>query len=190
MPQISTTASIGWLNLDWWSDPYVGAHWLATKELPDQQWQAQTHHGALSQLLLISSHHLVEMMLFRCIKEILKSKPGIFPRHEKQFSRARFDDLFSRWPKELGFENFDMTTQPYSSIKRLQDRRNSTIHKDSTLTSLNMAKSALYSAVEGSRAIALHFRGADGFPYDNVLAKYPLPVQPWFTDINFIERIV
>lgn len=188
MRHISSSVSSGWLSLDWWSDPYVGAHWIATKELPDLQWQAQSHHGALSQLLLISSHHLVEMMLFRCVKEILNAKPGTFPKHEKQLPRARFEDAFTKWPKELGYDSFNMKVQPFSSIKRLQERRNATIHKDSALTSLKMAKSALYSAVEGSREIALHFRGAGGFPYDMVLEKYQLPVQAWFTDVEFIER--
>jgi hypothetical protein len=166
----------------------VGAHWLSTKELPDQQWQAKPYHGALAQLLLISSHHLVEMMLFHCIKEIFNKNHGIFLKHEKQLSQARFNDAFIKWPKELGFNSFDINVQPYASIKRLQERRNSTIHKDSALTSLKMAKSALWSAVEGSREIAVHFRGAGGFPYENVLKKYPLPVQPWLTDIEFIDR--
>lgn len=188
MSHLSSSASVGWLNLDWWSTPYVGAQWLATKELPDQQWQAEPHHGALSQLLLISSHHLVELMLFRCIREVLEAKPGMFPKHEKQLPRAHFDDAFTRWPEELGCGSFDMQVQPYSSVKRLQERRNATIHKDSALTSLTMAKSALYSAVEGAKGIAIHFRGASGFPYERVLQKYTLPEQRWFTDVKFVER--
>lgn len=188
MSYISSSTSIGWLNLDWWSTPYVGAHWIATKELPEQQWQTQLHHEPLSQLLLIASHHLVELMLFHCIREVLEAKPGMFPKHEKRLPCARFGEVFTVWPKELGYGSFDMQAQPYSSIKRLQDRRNDTIHKNSALTSLAMAKSALYSAVEGARGIALHFRGTDGFPYDRVLEKYSLHTQPWFTDVAFIDR--
>lgn len=189
MTHISNSVRTGWLNLDWWSDPYVGAHWLATKELPDQQWQARAYHGSLSKLLLIASHHLVELMLFHCIREILEAAPGKFPKHEKKFPRAHFDDAFTRWPEELGYGALDLEAQPFLSIKRLHVRRNATIHKDSALASIKMAKSSLYSAVEGSRKIALHFRGEGGFPYDKVLRKYPLPIQPWFTDIDFIERI-
>jgi hypothetical protein len=142
----------------------------------------------LSQLVLIASHHLVESMLFHCIREVLEAKPKMFPKHEKQLPRARFDDALTIWPQEFGYGSFDMQLQPYKSIKRLQERRNATIHKDSALTSLVMARSALHSAVEGARGIAIHFRGKDGFPYDQVLQRYSLPVQPWFTDVAFIER--
>ena len=188
MPFVSTSVRIGWLNLDWWTSPYVGAHWLATEELPDQQWQAKPHHGALSQLLLISSHHLVELMLFRCIREVLDSAPGKFASLEERLPRATFEQAFNKWPQQLGYAPFDVSIQPYAAIKRLQERRNATIHKDSALATLSMAKSALFTAVEGSRAIALHFRGANGFPYQPVLQKYPLPEQPWFTEVKFLDR--
>lgn len=188
MQHFSSSTSVQWLNLDGWSSPYVGAHWLATQELPDEQWQAKPHHGPLSQLLLISAHHLVELMLFRCISDILNAAPGKFPKHEKKLPRARFEEAFLRWPSELGYAPFDLQIQPFSSVKRLQERRNATVHKDSALTSLEMAKSALHSAVAGAKAIALHFHGPSGFPYEQVLQKYPLPGQPWFTEVAFIER--
>lgn len=189
MPPLSTSISIGFLSLDWWSNPYVGAHWLAMQGLPDKQWQAEPHHGPLSQLLLLASHQLVELMLFRCIGEVLTANSGKFPKHEKKLPFARFEEAFQVWPSELGFAPFNLDIQPFASIKRLQERRNATIHKDAALASIEMGRSALHSAVEASRSIALHFRGQDGFPYERVLNKYQLPIQPWFTDVAFIERV-
>jgi hypothetical protein len=189
MVHLSVSVSVGWLSLDAWSEAYVGAQWLAQDELPEKQWETQPRHGPLSQLVLIASHRLVEIMLFRCIREILEASPGKFPAIERKFFRASFEEAFSVWPAKLGFLPFDTTAQPFASIKRLQDRRNSTIHKESALVTLEMARSALFSAVEGSKAIATHLCGAkSGFRYDRVLEKYPLPNQPWFTDVKFLER--
>ena len=189
MVHLSVSTSIGWLSLDAWSEAYVGARWLAQDELPAKQWETQPQHGSLSQLVLIASHRLVEIMLFRCIGEILEASPGKFPVLERRLSRVSFEEAFGEWPAKLGFPSFDTTAQPFSSIKRLQDRRNSTIHKESALATLEMARSALFSAVEGSKAIATHLGGAkSGFKYERVLEKYPLPTQPWLTDVKFLER--
>ena len=69
----------------------------------------------------------------------------------------------------------------------LKDRRNATIHRESALVSLDMARSALFSAVQASRAISEHLLGAGSFSnYEAVLRKYSLPVQPWFSDVMFI----
>ena len=188
MPPLCTSVSVSFSSLDWWSNPYVGAHWLATHELPEKQWQSEVHHGPLSQLLLLASHQLVELMLFRCISEVITANPGKFERQEKNLRRARFEEAFKTLPSELGFPPFDLDVQPFSSIKRLQERRNATIHKESALVTIEMGRSALYTAVEASRSIAVHFRGPDGFPYEGILKKYPLSAQPWLTEVAFIER--
>jgi hypothetical protein len=177
------------LSLDDWSNFYVGAHWLATKELPDAQWKTEPHHGPLTQLLLIASHHLVEVMLYRCIREVLDANPGKFKEIETLLKRREgFTKAFTDWPAVLTSTPFDLTLEPYKSLKSLQLRRNDTVHKRSALASLEMGRSALFSAVEGARSIAIHFRGAEGFLYDEVLQKYPLPKQKWFSEVAFIER--
>ena len=188
MTLLSVETSATWLNLDAWSNFYVGAHWLATEELPNEHWQTEPRHGPLSQLLLIASQHLVELTLLTCVSEVLKANPNKFPKIEKKFPKARFDDAFKEWTIELTDRAFDTNLEPYKSLKRLQERRNATAHKESALTSLEMGRSALFSAVEGSKSIAVHFRGSNGFPYEPVLKKYPLRSQRWFSDVDFIER--
>ncbi len=189
MTLLAVQTSTTWINLDAWSNFYVGAHWLATEELPDAHWQTEPRHGPLSQLLLIASQHLVEFTLLKCVSEVLETNPGKFPDIERKFSRASFFDAFARWPVELTGQAFDTNVEPYKSLERLRLRRNDTAHKASALTSLEMARSALFSAVEGSKSIALHFRGSNGFPYEPVLKKYPLRSQKWFSDVDFIERL-
>lgn len=186
--QVSASVSAGWINLDFWSEMYVGTRWLVVDELPQQQWQGSPRHGPLSQMVLLSSHHLVEVMLFSCIKKVLDASPGKFPKHEKKFAKATFHEAFYEWPVDLFTAEFNFSVEPYKSARRLHDRRNATIHKDSALTSLPMARSALFSAVETSREIANHAFGQGGFKYQAVLQKYPLGQEPWFSDVKFIDR--
>lgn len=193
---VSHSVSIGWLNLDGWSTTYVGAHWLATSELPAKQYQTSPRHGPLSQLLLISSHHLVEVMFFQCVHLILNASPGRFSDIEKTFQDENenkkfitFGNVVKKWPQSLVSHPFDMSNEPFKSMECLKNRRNATIHKESALASLDMARSALFSAVQASRAISEHLLGAGSFDkYEAVLRKYPLPSEPWFSDVKFIER--
>lgn len=186
---VSSGFSIGWLNLDDWSTTYVGAHWLSTDELPAKQYQTSPRHGPLSQLLLISAHHLVEVMFFRCVSSILNASPGVFAGVEKKYEKKVFTDAVKEWPVALVGHPFDISQEPFNSMMRLKDRRNATIHKESALASLDMARSALFSAVQASRAISEHLLGVGSFDkYEAVLQKYPLPSEPWFSDVKFIER--
>ena len=185
MPQLSTSDSVGWFNHDSWSETYLGARWLVENELPEMHWQTLPHHGPLSQMVLIASHHLVEITLFACIRTVLQSAPGRHPKHEKKLVNVRFKDAFTKWPAELLSTGFDLSVEPYKSAAALQKRRNDTIHKESALTTLLMARSALVSAVGASRAISLHMLGKEGFKYEAVLRKYPLDPQPWFSDVPF-----
>lgn len=185
MQRVTASVSIGWLYLDTWSETYVGGRWLSEVELPKNQWETQAHHDPLAQLLLIASHSLVEIALFDSIQKILKATPGKFSKHERQFAKARFGDVFADWPKELGHSAFDLSIEPFCSVDRLRERRNQTIHFGSALTTLEMARSALFSAVDGSKAITEHLLGPDAFKYDAVLKKYPLGPQPMFSGVRF-----
>ncbi|MCB1918656.1 MAG: hypothetical protein KDJ28_01595 [Candidatus Competibacteraceae bacterium] len=186
------SVSIGWLDLDGWSTTYVGAHWLATSELPAKQYQTSPRHGPLSQLLLISAHHLVEVMFFKCVNKLVDASPGVFTGIEKQLQNdksIRFGAVIKEWPRLLTGCSFDLSQEPFKSIERLNTRRNATIHKESALASLDMARSALFSAVQASRAMSEHLLGVGSFKrYETVLQKYPLPDEPWFSDVKFIER--
>ena len=194
LQHVSHSVSIGWLNLDNWSETYVGAHWLVTDELPAKQYLSLPRHGPLSQLVLLSAHHLVEVMFFKCVNTLVDASPGDFTDIEKQLQKnggkdIMFGRVIYKWPELLKKLPFDTSNEPFKSMKRLHERRNATIHKESALASFDMARSALFSAVQVSRAISEHLLGAGSFNrYEAVLRKYPLPIEPWFSDVKFIER--
>lgn len=188
MVTVTSHVSSSYLSLDSWSETYVAARWLAQDELPEQQWQAQPRHGPLSQLVLIAAHRLVEVQLFGAVRKLLDAAPGKHPEIEERFPRGFFDDAFKRWPAQLTGRPFDTTIEPFRSAAALQQRRNATVHKEAALCSLPMARAALYSGVEASRAIAVHLLGPGRFAYEPVLAKYPLPASPWFADVPLVNR--
>jgi hypothetical protein len=156
--QINNYTSIGWNNLDIWSEPYVGAQWIAKNQLPQKHYESDVHHGPLSQMVLIISHHLNEVMFFICVREVLSQQSGRFQQIENSITQARFMDAFRCWPATLVGQPFDLSAEPYASVVRLANRRNATIHKESALTSLEMARSALYTSCISSEAIAIHLQ--------------------------------
>ena len=188
MPALQASFQSGWLSLDAWSETYIGAHWLSVQELPPVQWQAEPRHSPLSKLLLIASHHLVEIMLFNSLRTLAARLADNARHGTNRLSRVPFDEALKKWPQALTGKAFDLTREPFASVTRLQQRRNATIHSESALTSLPMARSALHSAVAASREIAEQLLGPGAFKYDPVLAKYPLTPQPWFSGIAFLER--
>jgi len=186
---ISKSVSMGWLNLDAWSETYVGAHWLVTDELPAKQYQSLPRHGPLSQMVLLSAHHLVEVMFFQCVRVLIRNSPSAFANIDATYDKKPFKKAFTQWPVALVGSPFDTSQQPLKSVLSLADRRNATIHKESALSSLEMARSALYSAVHASKAIAEHLLGSGGFKYTEVLLSYPLTEQQWFSEVTFVDEV-
>tara|TARA_R110002074_G_C12453377_1_gene658761 strand:+ start:111 stop:629 length:519 start_codon:yes stop_codon:yes gene_type:complete len=166
---------------------YVGAHWLVTEELPEQHYQAQPRHGPLAQMVVIGSHHLIEIIFFHSVKAVLSQSPGRFPGIENKYDGAYFGTAFKRWPEILVGSPIDTDTPALRSAKALAKRRNATIHKESALAIPSMARSALYSAAHASREIAVHLLGIDGFKYEEVLGKYPPPEAEWFFETRLVD---
>ncbi|SEP56318.1 hypothetical protein SAMN05421693_10110 [Ectothiorhodospira magna] len=178
---------MGWLNLDAWSEMYVGLHWMVTHELPERHYETAPRHGPLSKLVLLGSHHLIEVMLFKCIRRILDNSAGAHPDLDHRYDRVQFLDAFSKWPERLVGSPFDDESEPFKSVLTLSRRRNATIHKESALTTLDMARAALYTAVYASEAIERHLLGSKNFKYERVLKKYPLPSGQWFSEVKLID---
>lgn len=174
------------LSLDAWSETYIAARWLVEDELPRKQWEALPRHGPLSQLALIAAHQLVEIALFSSVERLIRLSLGAYPKEEWELSAGKvpFSRVFTRWPQQLGKPAFDLAAEPFKSVESLRKQRNRTVHAESALVSLPMARAAVHSAVEGSRAITDHLLGAHTFAYDRVLASYPLNPQPPFSAVS------
>ncbi|MBN1007793.1 hypothetical protein [Amphritea pacifica] len=174
-----STINIGYLHLDSWSETYIGARSIVSK-LPDNPDQTDVIHGPLSQMVLIASHQLVEIMLFSCIRNNLERSNKWNDVSEEFLRKLNFNEAFNRWPKRLTEKAFPKQKQPFSAARELASRRNATVHSESALTTLEMARSALHTAVSVSIAIQEHFEGQP-FTYESVLKKYPIEEQVWFS---------
>jgi hypothetical protein len=137
----------------------------------------------------MTSHHLNEVMFFQCVNKILNENPDKFSQIRKKIKRAHFRKSFEDWPSILTDKPFNLTEEPYSSVLRLAERRNATIHKESALTSLEMARSALYTACVSSEAIASHMLGEKDFKYSKILQKYKLEPVKMFSKVVFPENV-
>lgn len=191
MTLVTSSLTISWLNLDSWSETYVGARWLVNNVLPEKQYQSSPEHGPISQMVLLASHHMIEIVFFSClgkkIEELSIPESEIEARIIK-LEKMRFYDAFTEWEKLVpGISPFAYDAEPYISIDRLRLRRNATIHKESALSSLEMAKSALYTAVTASKTIYQHFNKNAAFKYEAVLKKYPLDIFPLFSEVVYPE---
>lgn len=191
MKLISNSFTFTSLSLDSWSETYIGARWLIENVLPEEQHQSTSEHGAISQMVLLASHHMVEIMLFSCIKESLENSLEFrdkLDRNIRKLEGQSFYDAFEYWsPKLLNGRRFPIDTEPFISMKRLRIRRNSTIHKESSLSSLEMARSALFTGLKGSEEIYFHFNQEKEFKYNAVMKKYPLDTYSLFSEVVYPE---
>lgn len=179
MQNLEKSAGIGWLNHDAWSETYIGARWIIENKLPDSFGRADPVDCALSQMVLIASHQLVEMTIFSCIQSELERKEQWNAALAEFVHRMGFNEAFDTWPKKLTDKKIPKE-QPFTAARELAKRRNATVHKEAALATPQMARSALYTGVEASRGVRAHF-GSTEFPYESVLKKYPIEEAQWFS---------
>jgi hypothetical protein len=191
MVLISKTFSFTSLNLDSWSETYIGARWLIDNVLPEKQYESTPEHGPISQMVLLASHHMIEIILFSSISEALKNKSESnieIDKNLKKLEKQSFNSAYEYWsPKLLNGKNISKNIEPFISADKLRKRRNATIHKESALTSLEMARSALFTALKASEAIYFHFNETEKYKYDAVVKKYPFQNHSFFSEIVYPE---
>lgn len=165
---------------DSWSEAYVGTRRLTYDILPPPTERQKAEDGALCQLALVGANHLMEVGL----ATLLRPRIGVNPSFTKtKYEEASYWCALSRWVPVVSGKSLALDVEPFLSTERLRTRRNATTHKSSALATVAMARSALFSAVEGTRALHAHFGVA--FPYERFFAKHPLPVEPPFSTVPY-----
>ena len=183
MPLVTSSATFSWLNHDSWSEAYVGTRKLAYELLPPPPSSVKAVEGALCQLALIGANHLMEIALYKILQPHAKATGTTSSLTEKKLAEASYYLMLTKWLSEIAGNEANLTIEPLLSTERLRHRRNDTVHKSSALASVVMARSALYSAVQGT--YALYALSGTKFPYEPFMQKYPLHEEPWFSSIKF-----
>ena len=191
---ISKDMEMNWINHSLWSEIFVGLHKIVYQLLPQHQHEMTIEDSALSRLVIISSHQLMEIALFDLINEsinkITEENISLKAIQETNYFKAFIEiengsKVGKPWIRQITGIAIDPLQEPFLSTEKVRKRRNSTIHKDSALANVEMARSALYSEVMGAKALYSHFNEA--FPYEKALEKYPLETHKLLSEIVYPE---
>ena len=176
MRPLNVGFSIPWDTNDAWSESYVGVWRLIHEILPSSINEQTLEDGALCQLGLIGAQHLLEVALGSLLEPFVTERGVLTP---KIFKDEGYFNLLSHHTKRVTGKAIDLNAEPFCSTEDLRQRRNGTAHKSSDIVTVNMARSALFTAVAGTRALYAHFEKE--FPYEQLLRRYPLEDEPPFS---------
>jgi hypothetical protein len=179
MREIGIEISVSWLNHSPWTEKYVGLRKLSIESLPHKIHEMEAEHSTVCHSIIVGSNQLIEMAFFDITstyigKELTKKDHG-----------STFHDGIKTLPKKIMGKSLNLQTEPYLSMNKLRIRRNRTIHKTVALADVDMARSALYTAVETVKAIYTFFEKP--FPYNLCLETYPLEHGILFSYITYPE---
>lgn len=185
MPTTAVTADlrVSFTVHDAWTESYVGTRHLIYTVLPDPGVKMSPETRTLCQLALIGSNHLMEVALFRLLTPYAIASGPLAKLTESLLAEASYFNMLTRWAPAVTGKTIDMKKEPFASTDRLRKRRNETVHKSSAIANVPMARSALYSATEGVKALYKHFGNA--FPYEKVLQTWALPDERMFSAVTF-----
>lgn len=174
--------TISHLNHDAWTESYIGTRKLIYEVLPAKSNNLTEENTALCQLAVVGANHMMEVALFGLIRPYIGSQLPDFTITQKEFEKAAYHHALTNWISPITGSPLNLNAEPFLSTELLRKRRNDTIHKSSAIATVEMAKAALYSAVEGTKALYEHF--GKTFKYKPFLEKYPVHLEPMFSVIQ------
>lgn len=182
LQSVSSTLTISWSIHDSWSEAFVGARRLVYELLPQPNERQSAEDGALCQLALVGSNHLMEVALYKLLQPFAAaSGSGVASLTAALLEEASYHQMLTRWLPAACGKAVDVQAQPYKSTEALRRRRNAVVHKSSAPTTIPMARAALFSSVQGCRALFAHAGVA--FPYEGFIQKSSLPNEAWFSEV-------
>lgn len=167
---------------DAWTQAYVGVRHLIYELLPPPGRKLSIEHQAMCQLALVGANHLMEVALYR----YLESRPKharLNDRKKTELRKATYAAMLQTWIAELADWSPALDSPPFQCTERLRRRRNDTVHKTPATANVPMCRSAIFSAVTGTRT--MWKISGEAFPYQGFLDKYPIPVERPFSKVTF-----
>lgn len=184
MRTVISSTTIKWSSGGRWIEAFVGVHYLVYSVLPEHTHETSYEHGALCQLGLIGSQVLIEITLGELLEPYVTNQNAESNFSLKKFQDTNFSKLRDKWISALtNYSNLnpnDTPFEPFISAEKLLKLRNGSAHKSSDVVTVEMARSALFTAVETSKALYSHFDRS--FPYQEILEEYPLQKTPFLAE--------
>jgi hypothetical protein len=183
LQQITATLRTPWLAHDAWSEAFVGSRNIAYRVLPETDNHGDGDQGGLCKLVLVGANQLMEIALHTILKPHANSIQQIGVFVNQVLEDASYYQMLHEWlPHAIG-THVQFQEEPFRSTEKLRKRRNDTIHKAPAVANIQMARSALYSAVEGTKVL---FQLSNmPFPYGAFLSKHPVPNEIWFSQVRY-----
>jgi hypothetical protein len=136
-------------------------------------------------MAIVGANHLMEVALFGLLKPYVNAANESFSITQEQFERVGYYEALTDWVLSATGRTIDLTLEPFLSTELLRKRRNATVHKPSAIATSEMARSALFSAVQGSKELYNHF--GITFRYIPFIQQYTLPDAPPFSQSDAHE---
>lgn len=174
--------NISYLNHDAWTESYIGTRKLVYEVLPAKNNDLTEETSALCQLAVIGANHMMEVALFGLIRPHIGSQLPNCSITQKQFDDAGYHKALTNWIGPITGSPLNLNAEPFLSTELLRKRRNDTIHKSSAIATVEMARAALFSAVEGTKALYEHF--GKTLKYTPFLEKYPVHQESMFSAVQ------
>jgi|WetSurMetagenome_2_1015567.scaffolds.fasta_scaffold106017_3 hypothetical protein len=184
---LAKTVDVSFDSYDTWSELYVGIHHLVYDILPPTVSQQKAEDRVLCQLAIVGANHMMEFALFDLIRphiDIKKDNKNNIIVTQEKYKDAKYYTALSNWVEQLTDEKIDLKKEPFLSTECVRKRRNSTVHKESALATVEMARSALFSVVEGTKELYSHFKKQFPENYQHFMDKYPLREEAWFSTLK------
>jgi len=176
---LSVDFTVSWRTHDSWSELYVGVRRLVYEILPVDIASHRAEDSALCQLAVVGANSLMEVCLYKLLQSYTAdATKGLSP---SKLDKASYADMVKYLESTVG-KPLDCSVQPFISTEALRRRRHATVHKTSALATGPMARSALFSAVEGCRHLYAYV--GQPFPWEAYLVDTPLGVERWFSDVS------
>ena len=154
---------LSWKIYDYWSELLEGTRSLLDFLAGERKEITKRN---LLRLVLISSHQMVEVMLFIQIQEAVKDKPIVKELFKYDLkNRISFRKALEKWPEILTGKKLELGSEPLQSMIFLSNIRNKAIHHEAyiptntnkNISYITLGESAFYTAIESSKAIYNHF---------------------------------
>lgn len=181
MAFITASFETSWISHDAWSESYVGIRRLVYETLPDSSEKQSAEDSALCQLAIVGCHHLMEVALFGLLHLYIDATSGDFSLTQKQLDDSSYHKALTIWAARATGLALDCNVEPLLSTERLRRRRNDTVHSKSALATVEMCRSALFSATEGTKH--LHGLFNQPFKYKLIMDQYPIPTERYFSTV-------
>ncbi len=165
-----------------WTQAYVGVRHLIYELLPPPGRKLSIEHQAMCQLALVGANHLMEVGLYRYL-ETRPMHATLTDRKKTEIRKATYAEMLQKRIPEVAGWSPELDMPPYQCTERLRRRRNDTVHKTSASANVPMCRSAIFSAVAGTKALWLN--SGEEFPYQGFLDKYAIPIERPFSQVTF-----